>query len=275
MRRVWRRLLARPVGVISLAVVVLLVVAGLAAPVLTPGDPNAISNDVLQPPGFAHPLGTDELGRDVLRDILNGVRISLTVGVLSALGAVLLGGAVGAVAGARGGWLDSAAMRVAEMFQVVPSFILAAVIAALSGPGLWQVVVVITTLSWPQPARVMRGEVLRIKQLDFVDAVRCLGIGGRRILLGEILPNAFAPVLAVGTLLVGTAILLEASLSFLGLSNPDVVSWGRMLNSGQRYLFLAWWLSVFPGLAIVVTVLSFNLLGDAVAAALAPGSGKR
>jgi peptide/nickel transport system permease protein len=155
---------------------------------------------------------------------------------------------------------------------VIPAFILAAVIAALSGPGEWQIIAVIAALSWPQPARVMRGEVIRLRQLDHVQAVRCLGIAERRILLGEILPNALAPVLAVGALIVGTAILLEASLAFLGLSNPDVVSWGRMLNVGQRYLFQAWWLSVFPGVTIVATVLSFNLGGDALAAALDPAS---
>ncbi len=271
MRRVWRRLLGRRIGVAAGLIVLVLVVAGAAAPWLLPGDPNDISDAVLQGPSLAHPFGTDELGRDLLKGIVYGIRISVTVGILSAAATLLLGGCIGAMAGYRGGRLDLFVMRISEIFQVVPAFILAAVIAALSGPGLWQIVLVVAALSWPQTARVMRGEVIRIKQLDYVDAVRCLGIRERTILLREVLPNAIAPVLAVGTLIVGTAILLEASLSFLGLSNPDVVSWGRMLNSGQRYLFLAWWMSVFPGLAIVVTVLAFNLLGDAVAAALDPG----
>jgi peptide/nickel transport system permease protein len=169
-------------------------------------------------------------------------------------------------------------MRISEIFQVLPTFILAAVIVALSGPGLPQVIVVIAILAWPQTARVMRGEVMRIKQLDFVAALHCLGIGETEILLREIIPNALAPVLAVGTLIVGQAILLEASLGYLGLSSPEIVSWGRMLNDGQRFLFNAWWLSLFPGAAIFLTVLAFNLGGDAVSAALDPrqsGSGRR
>jgi peptide/nickel transport system permease protein len=272
MRNFWSRLKTQPIGLTSILVILGLAVIGLLAPWLSPSDPNALGPDVLQPPGAAHWLGTDDLGRDVLGSLVHGIRVSLPVGIISAVTALMLGGAIGAYAGARGGWLDGAMMRVSEMFQVIPAFILAAVIAALSGPGEWQIIAVIAALSWPQPARVMRGEVIRLRQLDHVQAVRCLGIAERRILLGEILPNALAPVLAVGALIVGTAILLEASLAFLGLSNPDVVSWGRMLNVGQRYLFQAWWLSVFPGVTIVATVLSFNLGGDALAAALDPAS---
>jgi peptide/nickel transport system permease protein len=192
------------------------------------------------------------------------------VGLLAAVAATLLGGLIGAFAGYRGGAFDLIVMRIAEIFQVLPTFILAAVIIALSRPGLPQVIIVIAALAWPQTARLMRGEVMRIKQMDFVAAVRCLGIGDGAILLREIVPNSLAPVLAVGTLIVGQAILLEASLGFLGLSSPEIVSWGRMLNSGQRFLFNAWWLSVFPGTAIFLTVLAFNLTGDAIGAAMDP-----
>lgn len=270
MRKVWRQLRVQPIGLASIGIVLALALIGLMAPILAPGDPNELGRDVLQAPGPDHWLGTDDLGRDVLTSLIHGIRVSLPVGILSAAAALLIGIAVGAIAGARGGWIDGAFMRLTEMFQVIPAFILAAVLSALSGPAEWQVIAVIAALSWPQPARVMRGEVIRLRQLDYVEAVRCLGISERRILLGEILPNALAPVLAVGAIIVGTAILLEASLAFLGLSNPDVVSWGRMLNAGQRYLFQAWWLSVFPGLTIVIAVLSFNLGGDALAAALDP-----
>jgi peptide/nickel transport system permease protein len=161
-------------------------------------------------------------------------------------------------------------MRVAEFFQVMPSFILAVVIVALAGPGLSHVVAVIALLSWPQTARVARGEVLRVSRLDFVEGLRCLGVPEWRILLAEVVPNAVGPVIALGTLIVGNAILLEASLSFLGLSSPDLVSWGKVLSVGQRFLFQAWWLSVFPGLAIFLTVLAFNLLGDALGDVLNP-----
>jgi peptide/nickel transport system permease protein len=151
---------------------------------------------------------------------------------------------------------------------VVPTFVLAAVVVALSGSSLPHVIAVIALLAWPQPARIMRGEVMRIKQLEFVDALRCLGYGDGTILFREIVPNALSAVLAVGSLLVGQAILLEAALSYFGLGNPAVVSWGRMLNAGQRFLANAWWMALFPGIAISVTILAFNLLGDAIARAL-------
>jgi peptide/nickel transport system permease protein len=257
-------------GLLGGGFILLLAIAAVTAPLFLPLDPNQISADAMEAPSAAHLLGTDDLGRDVMTGIIYGIRVSLTVGFLAALAASLLGSVIGALAGFYGGIIDLLVMRVSEVFQVVPSFILAAVIVALSGPGLTQIVAVIALLAWPQLARVMRGEVMRIKQLDFVDAVRCLGIGEASILTREIMPNAFAPVLAVGTLVVGQAILLEAALSFFGLSSPDVVSWGRMLNSGQRFLFNAWWLSFFPGVAILLTVLAFNLLGDAVGAALNP-----
>src|SRR5216684_2032443 len=243
MRNFWRITLSQPAGLAAVVFVSLLAFLAVTAPLLFPGDPNQITENVMRAPSFAHPFGTDELGR---------------------------GGLVGAFAGYRGGAFDLIVMRIAEIFQVLPTFILAAVIIALSRPGLPQVIIVIAALAWPQTARLMRGEVMRIKQTDFVAAVRCLGIGDSAILLREIVPNALAPVLAVGTLIVGQAILLEASLGFLGLSSPEIVSWGRMLNSGQRLLFNAWWLSVFPGTAIFLTVLAFNLAGDAIGAAMDP-----
>jgi peptide/nickel transport system permease protein len=192
------------------------------------------------------------------------------VGLSAAFAATVIGTLVGALAGFYGGVGDLLLMRISEAFQVIPSFILAAVIVALSGPGVSRVILVIAFLSWPQTARLMRSEVMRLKQLEFVDAVRCLGIPERTILAREIVPNAMVPVLAVGTLIIGPAILLETALSFFGLSSPEVVTWGRMLASGQRFLFNAWWLSFFPGTAIFLTVLAFNLLGDAIGAALDP-----
>ena len=270
MRNFWRITLSQPAGLAAVVFVSLLAFLAVTAPLLFPGDPNQITENVMRAPSFAHPFGTDELGRDGLASVVYGARVSLIVGLLAAVAATLLGGLIGAFAGYRGGAFDLIVMRIAEIFQVLPTFILAAVIIALSRPGLPQVIIVIAALAWPQTARLMRGEVMRIKQTDFVAAVRCLGIGDSAILLREIVPNALAPVLAVGTLIVGQAILLEASLGFLGLSSPEIVSWGRMLNSGQRLLFNAWWLSVFPGTAIFLTVLAFNLAGDAIGAAMDP-----
>jgi peptide/nickel transport system permease protein len=269
-RRFWQGFRAYHAGLAAAGYVAVLAVVAVLTAVLPGFDPQAISNEVMRAPSLAHLLGTDELGRDVLAGVVYGVQVSLSVGFSAALVATVLGALIGATAGYYGGIFDLLVMRVSEVFQVVPSFILAAVIVALSGPGLTRVVLVIALLAWPQVARLMRGEVLRVKQLEFVDAVRCLGVRESVILLTEVIPNAFAPVLAAGTLIVGQAILLEAALSFFGLSSADVVSWGRMLNSGQRFLFNAWWLSLFPGLAIFVTVLAFNLLGDAVNAALNP-----
>jgi peptide/nickel transport system permease protein len=268
--RFLQRFLAYRAGVASGGYVAVLALIA-AITFLLPGvDPHQISDLAMAPPSTDHLLGTDELGRDMLLGILYGSQVSLAVGVSAAFGATFLGVLLGAAAGFWGGWLDLAVMRISEMFQVVPSFILAAVIVALSGTGLTQVVAVIVLLAWPQIARITRGEVMRVKQLEFVDAVRCLGVREWTILATEVVPNAMAPVLAAGTLVVAQAILLEASLSFLGLSSADIVSWGRMLNAGQRFLFNAWWMSVFPGLAIFLTVLAFNLLGDAIGSALNP-----
>ncbi len=265
-----RAVFGEPVGATSSVFVAGMAVLAVAAPWLSGTDPNQISSEILAPPLTHAVLGTDELGRDVLVGLVYGLRVSLLVGLLAAATATLVGIAIGALAGYFGSWLDTVMMRVTEVFQVMPSFILAAVIVALLGPGLTRVVLVIAVLSWPEVARVMRGEVLRVKQLEYVDAVRCLGIGELAVMVGEVIPNALGPVLAVGTLIIGRAILLEASLSFFGLSSPDAVSWGRMANSGQQFLFSAWWLSVFPGVAIFVTVLMFNLLGDTLGRALNP-----
>jgi peptide/nickel transport system permease protein len=267
--------MAHRAGQVSSAFIVLLAAVGVLAPWLTSDDPNRLGEAIMQPPSWTHPFGTDDLGHDVLAGVIWGIRVSLTVGFLSALAASLLGGLIGATAGFYGGAVDLAFMRVSEMFQVVPGFIVAAVIVALLGAGLTQVIIVIALLAWPQIARVIRGEVIRIRQLEFVDAVRCLGEREPVILVREIIPNALPPAAAVGTLIVGGAILLEVSLGFLGLSSPDIVSWGRMLNSGQHYLFSAWWISFFPGLAILLTVLAFNLLGDALGAALNPRTAAR
>jgi peptide/nickel transport system permease protein len=259
-----------PSGMAAVAFIVLLLALALVAGLSPALDPHVMSNESMQPPSAQHLLGSDELGRSVLAGVVHGTRVSLTVGFFAAVVATFLGILIGSAAGFYGGWLDTAVMRIAEFFQVIPGFILAAVIVAMTGTGLAQIIAVVGLLAWPQVARVMRGEVMRVKQLEFVDAVRCLGVSERRVLIGEVIPNAVAPVLAVGTLIVGQAILLEASLSFLGLSSPELVSWGRMLNSGQRFLFNAWWLSFFPGTAIFITVLAFNLFGDAVGSILNP-----
>lgn len=257
-------------GYVGAAILAALVLLGVGYTLLAPDNPHAMSRDLLRSPSAAHLMGTDNLGRDVLNQLLAGIQVSLSVGISAALATSVIGILVGGYAGFVGGRADTALMRVTEMFQVVPTFVLAAVIVAMLGPGLSRIITVIALLSWPQVALVVRGEVLRIKSLDFVDGARCLGYSETYILLREVIPNSLRPVLALGTLAIGQAIMMEASLSFLGLGDPTVVSWGKMLSIGQAFLFNAWWLSVFPGLAIFLTVLACNLLGDGLGGYLNP-----
>jgi len=255
----------------SAGFILILLVAAIFGPLLAgSANPDTSSMDVLAPPSSEAWLGTDELGRDVFQYIVYGTQVSLHVGFSAAFAATLVGVLVGALAGYLGGRVDMAIMRVTEIFQSMPNFVLAALIVALMGPGESRVIFVIAALSWPQTARLMRGEVMRVKQLEFVKAARCLGKSESRILFSEVVPNCLAPVIAIGTLTIAQAILLEASLSFFGLTNPDTISWGRILTSGQRFIFQAWWLSLFPGLAIFLTVLAFNILGDALRQAFDP-----
>lgn len=267
------RLTGSPAAWFSAAFILALILMATVGPYLFGGtDPNTISMSILTAPSAAAPFGTDELGRDVLQYIVYGAQVSLYVGFGAAFAATILGGLIGALSGYIGGRADTVIMRITEIFQSMPTFVLAALIVALLGPGNNRVILVIAILSWPQTARLMRGEVMRVKRLDFVTAARCLGQSETAILLKEVVPNCLAPVIALGTLTVAQAILLEASLSFFGLTNPDTISWGRILTSGQRYIFQAWWLSLFPGMAIFLTVFSFNVLGDALRQALDPKS---
>lgn len=250
-------------GVGAMLFIALLAVCAITASWIAPYGESVLSGEILAGPSGAHWFGTDGLGRDVLSGIIFGSRISLTVGLSAAAAATLVGTVIGAYAGFRGGIVDTIVMRVAEMFQIFPSMILAALIIALIGPGLTNVILVIVLLAWPQTARLARNEAMRLKDMDYVHAARCLGHGRLRVLMSEVIPNLMGPVIALGTLIVGEAILLESALSFLGLSAQGDLSWGRMLNEGWQVIFVAWWLSVFPGIAIFLTVLSMNLLGDA------------
>lgn len=271
-----QRLLRRKATVLALVFLVLLVAAALFAPLVTGYDPLGGGNDALLPPlSPAHWLGTDDLGRDIWARVLYGTRISLTVGVASALFAVIAGVIVGAIAGYFGSWIDTLLMRVAEFFQTLPRFVVALIVIALFGTSVFKMIVVIAALSWPQLARVVRASVATLRQSQFVDAARVAGMGSGAIIVREILPNVAAPIIVLGSLDIAMAILIEASLSFFGLGDPNHVSWGAMLNDAQQYLRSAWWMSAFPGLAIALTVLSFNMLGDALNDALNPrGEGR-
>jgi len=267
----WRQFRRHRTGVFGLAVVVLLAVVALSAPWLAPHDPFTTSRASFQPPGTpGYLLGTDHLGRDVLSGILWGSRVSLLVGLAAAFTATVIGILVGAVAGYFGGWADELLMRVTELFQIIPRFVLALIVVAFFGSGLTNLILVIGILSWPQTARLVRSQFLRHRSLPYVDGARVVGMRSGRIIFGEILPNVLAPVIVVASLDIAQAILLEASLGFFGLGDPNLRSWGGMLNTAQQYVRIAWWMSVFPGVAISLAVLGFNLVGDGLNEATDP-----
>ncbi len=269
--RIRQRLLRRTPARIALGILVMMVLAALLAPWVATHDPMSGSNDALLPPlSPGHWLGTDDLGRDLWSRVVYGTRISLLVGIASSALAVTIGVTVGALAGYFGGWLDTVLMRVAEFFQTLPRFVLALIIIALFGASTGKLILVIGLLAWPQMARVVRATVSSLKQAPFVDAARVAGLPDRAIIAGEILPNVAAPIIVLGSLDIASAILIEASLSFFGLGDPNAISWGGMLNDAQQFLRSAWWMSAFPGLGIALTVLAFNIMGDALNDALNP-----
>ncbi|SNR81976.1 ABC transporter permease [Blastococcus mobilis] len=270
--RLAARVLRTPTGVVGVLITLCWLAVGVAAPALAPYDPFAIEGSALGPPSAVHPLGTDALGRDLLSGVVWGARTSLVVAAGVAVLALLIGTVVGLVSGYLGGWLDDVLMRSTEVFQVLPRFFLALVVIAFFGPGLDRLVLVLGVTSWPLLARVVRAEVFSLRHREFVDAARVHGASTSRILVREILPNALPPAVALLGLVVAQVILIEASLGFLGLGDPNVTSWGALASEAQRFLRAAWWLSVFPGLAILLAVLGLNLLGDAVTDA---ASGRR
>lgn len=255
---------------IALGMVGLAVVAALFAPWISPYQPlQGFIVDNLQPPsftsreGFPHLLGTDMLGRDVLSGIIHGARVSLLVGVASVAGAGLFGTAVGILAGYFRGWIDEVVMRVVDVQLAFPFILLAIVIMYVLGRGLANVIIVLVIASWPLYARVARAQALRLRESEFVLAARSLGAGWPRILLRHVLPNALTPLLVVATFAIPQMIIFEAALSFLGVGMPlEVVSWGSMLAAGRNSLEQAWWIATLPGVAIMITVLSVNILGD-------------
>ncbi len=270
MRAFWRRFARNRAAVFGLAVVISFLAVALAADGLAPYEPLAISHDSFAPPSPPHWMGTDDVGRDILSGVLFGARISLLIGFAAASASILLGTIIGAIAGYFGGVIDDMLMRVTEMFQVIPRLILAIVIVAIYGPSVLNVIVAIGFLSWPSTARIVRSQFLSLREREFVEASVAMGDSWRSIVFSEILPNVFPSIIVDMTLLVSTAILLEAGLSFVGLSDPRVVSWGRMLMNAQQFIFHGWWLAFFPGLAITLTTLALNLFGDGLNDALAP-----
>ncbi len=266
-----RRFFAKPATILVFGLFLAIVVIAVLAPLLFARGPFIIVGMPLLPPGAPGLLaGSDVLGRDMAAALAYGARISLLVGIASTIGAVGIGVLLGAVAGYYGGVVDELLMRVTEFFQIIPSFVLLMVLVAFLQPSLGSTVLGIALVSWPQVARVVRGEFLALKVREFVQAARTLGMRDSRIILTQILPNALPPILVVGSMMVGSAILTESALSFLGLGDPNLLSWGTMIGGARSAMWVAWWTSVLPGLAIMATVLSLNFLGDRLTDALNP-----
>jgi peptide/nickel transport system permease protein len=257
--RVWRSPAAGLVGGILVAIVVIGVIF---APLFTSTDPMALSPDTLLEPSWAHPLGTDDLGRDGLARVLYGGRVSLLIGLFSAALSVVLGMTIGMVAGFFGGALDEVLMRITEAFQILPKLLVAVVVVSLIGSGLANEVLVIGLLSWPVTARVIRGRVQVIRHEEFIAAAEMSGASWLRVLTRHVAPNVFSFLLVSASLQVASAIMSESFLSFLGLGDPSHPSWGLLLQQGQLFLNEAWWLTTFPGIALAMTILGLNLLGD-------------
>lgn len=257
-----------------LAIIVLLTVLGsaLLAPWLFPGDPLDMQAEAFLWPGqdWHYPLGTDMLGRDVLAGLVHGARISLQVGALATLCGVLAGVLLGALAGYFGGRLDYAVQRLVEIFQTMPSFVLLVALVAIVQPSLPTVVFAIALISWPTVARLVRAEVRSLRQREYVLAARSVGYGHWRIILREILPNVLPTLVVTTSIMIASAILMESALSFMGLGDPNHVSWGSMIGNGREQIRTAWYLTAIPGFAIFLTVLAFNLLGDALTDAFTP-----
>lgn len=261
---VLRRFLTQRSALAGLSFLVLLAVLAAAAPWLGIASPWEMNARPLMQPlvESAHWLGTDMLGRDVASGLIYGARVSLAVGVLSTLATLLVGFGIGGLAGYSGGWVDDALMRIAEFFQIIPQLVLAVLLVAVLEPSLASVVIGIAMVAWPPVARLVRAEFMTLRQREYVQAAVVLGQKPSAIIFRQILPNALAPLLVTMSFIMGTAILTEAALAFLGLGDPEAMSWGYMIDASRNLLRQAWWMSVLPGLAIMLCVLAVNRLGE-------------
>ncbi len=270
--RFFKALAANRLALLGLVIVVVVVLVAVWAPFIAPYDYAKIDpNAVLMPPSWEHPFGTDQLGRDVLSRVIWGARVSVEVGVISVGIAVVIGTVIGAVSGYYGGLVDSVLMRFVDIMLCFPTFFLILAVISVLEPSIVNIMVVIGLTSWMGVARLVRAEVLSLKEREFVLAAKVMGAGDLRIIFKHIIPNAMGPVLVAATLGVGSAILVESALSFLGIGvQPPTPSWGGILASGKDNIEIAWWLSFFPGVAILVTVLGYNLLGEGLRDILDP-----
>ena len=272
MKSFWTRFSYNRGAVIGLVILTLVIATAILAPFLFPQSPWKMVQRPFLPPFTQDglPLGTDALGRNVLSGLAHGAYVSLLVGLVSTIVALAIGVPVGAAAGYFAGRTDDALMRFTEFFQTIPGFALAIVLLAIFQPSLTFVIIAISIVSWPPVARLVRGEVLSLRTREFVEAASLSGLGNLQIILRHILPNALPPIIVLASLMVAQAILLESSLSFLGLGDPNIMSWGYMIGAARTVIRTAWWLSFLPGMAILLTVLALNLIGEGLNDALNP-----
>ena len=264
--------LKNPSGMIGIALLLVMFALALTAHWFYPGDPLDMAAQPFLRPGQdpSFPLGTDSLGRDVAAGLVHGSRVSLLIGFAAVLVSLSIGTLVGTLSGYFGGRLDDLLVRITELFQTIPTFLLVIVIVAIGQPSVALISLAIGLASWPTIARLVRAEFRTLREADFVMAARSLGYSNARIIVREILPNALPPIIVTTSVMVATAILIESALAFLGLGDPNRVSWGSMIGAGREMLRTAWFLTVFPGTMLVLTVLSLNLVGDALNDALNP-----
>jgi ABC-type dipeptide/oligopeptide/nickel transport system permease subunit len=268
----WKRLKRNKLALFGLSIVILLILVAIFAPLIAPYDPiDRVKEDSLQPPSAKYWFGTDILGRDIFSRVIYGSRISLMVGTVAVGISLMIGLTFGALAGYFGNVSDTIIMRIADIFFAFPYILGAIAIMTVLGPGIFNIFIAIGILGWASFARIFRGSILSIKNKEYIEAARALGASNFRIISKHIFPNAFAPIIVYGTMTVGTAIIVEAALSFLGIGvQPPTPAWGKMLSEALDYIDIASWMMIFPGLAIVITVLGFVLLGDGLRDAFDP-----
>jgi peptide/nickel transport system permease protein len=265
-----KRYLSSRYGLAGLIMFLTMLIMALFAPVIAPYKPTDISHDMLSPPSKVHPFGTDHLGRDVFSRVVHGARVSLTVGFVAAGLSALIGIVIGALSGYIGGVFDEVISKIIDSFLMFPVFFLILIIVAVFGRNLVYIMLVIGLTTWPSNARIMRAQTMSIKEKAFVKIARANGESPTRVIFTHIIPNGMYPVVANSAMQIGGAILTEAALSFLGLGDPSVVSWGKMINDARSYMSFAWWSIVFPGIFTVITVVTFSFIGDGLQQALYP-----
>lgn len=266
----WQRFCRNPLAVTGLSFLGLLTLIVCFGGLLYPDGPFQIVGQPLQRPFEETLLGTDSLGRDIAAGLVHGGRTSLLIALTATLAAMIIGTVLGAISGYYGGWVDTLLMRCTEFFQTIPTFLFAIVLVAILSPKLTNIVIAVAVISWPPIVRLVRAEVMSLREREFIQACVCLGLSDSHILVKEILPNVFSAMMVAGSMMVATAILTEAALSFLGLGDPNAMSWGFMIGAGRTYLRDAWWLCAIPGMMILLTVLCINFVGEGLSDAMNP-----